>query len=221
MVTINTIGTIPDSFPLNGRTWAAVRAPVWNGSGFYPNADISSFPPSSNNWSPTARPVFDSPFPIHDARYLEDLTSLRKAFPVSTQLNSSESPSGAFSTCLGLTRVRVEPELDDLYLTLGTGIAIGGNFNFEVLNYYPFYPFPPNLATTGYDYETTKAHLLGATVNMTITTGSSTFTANVVITSDLFPSDMFDSSNLGVYITSVPVPAEFVTSFNISSIVLP
>jgi hypothetical protein len=122
---------------------------------------------------------------------------------------------------MGLNSVRVGDDTDDLYLTLGTGIAIGGNFNFQVLNYYPSVPPPPNLATTGYDYETTKAHLLGATVNMTITTNTTTFTANVVITADLFPSDMFDSSNLGVYITSVPIPAEFVTSFYISSVVLP
>lgn len=214
MVTINTIGD--DS----GRTWAAVRAPAWNGSGLVADPTFG-FPPSSNNWSPTASPYFSAPIPYHDARYLEALTSLRKAFPVSLQLNSIESPSGAFSTCLGLKRVTASEGTDDLYLTLGTGIAIGDFPNFEVLNYYPFYPPPPNLATTGYDYETTKAHLLGATVNMTITTNTTTLFESIVITSDLFPSDMFDSSNLGVYITSVPIPAEFVTSFNISSIVLP
>jgi hypothetical protein len=213
MVTTNTIGD--DS----GRTWAAVRAPAWNGSGLVFNPSFGL--PSSNNWSPTAIPYSGAPVPFHDARYMEALTSLRKAFPVSLQLTSSESPSGAFSTCLGLTRVRVDSETDDLYLTLGTGIAIGSFSSFEVRGYYPDNPAPPTLATTGYDYETTKAHLLGATVNMTITTNTTTFTANVVITADLFPSDMFDSSNLGVYITSVPIPAEFVTSFYISSVVLP
>jgi len=213
MVTINTIGD--DS----GRTWAAVRAPAWNGSGLV--ADPFFGTPSSNNWSPTAIPYSGAPTPYHDARYLEALTSLRKAFPVSLQLNSAESPSAAFSTCLGLTRVSVDSETDDLYLTLGTGIAIGSFSSFEVRGYYPAYPAPPNLATTGYDYETTKAHLLGATVNMTITTNTTTLFESIVITSDLFPSDMFDSGNLGVYITSVPVPSQSVTSFNISSVVLP
>jgi hypothetical protein len=80
-----------------------------------------------------------------------------------------ESPSGAFSTCLGVTRVSIGEDGYELYLNLGTGIAIGDFYSFQVLNYYPFYPPAPNLATTGYDYETTKAHLLGATVNMTIT----------------------------------------------------
>jgi len=217
MVTVNDIGTQPPAYegePPKGKTWAYVRAPLWNGSGFYPNAENPSFPPSSNNWSPATGA-------FHDARYMEDLTSLRKAFPVSTSLNSMESPSGAFSTCLGLTRVRVDDYTDDLYLTLGTGIAIGSYFSFEVLGYYPSYPPPPSLATTGYDYETTKNHLLGATVNMTITTNTTTFTASVVITSALFPSDMFDNTNLGVYITSVPVPAEFVNECYISSVVLP
>ncbi len=122
---------------------------------------------------------------------------------------------------MGLNSVRVGVETDDLYLTLGTGIAIGGNYNAQVLNYYPTVPPPPNLARTGYDYETTKAHLLGATVNMTITTNTTTLFESIVITSDLFPSDMFDSGNLGVYITSVPIPSQSVTSFYISSVVLP
>ena len=212
MVTISTIGD--DS----GRTWASVRAPIWNGSGL---VATTGFPPSSNNWSPTATPYSGAPVPFHDSRYLEALTSFRKAFPVSLQLNSPESPSGAFSTCLGLVRVRVDDETDALYLTLGTGIAIGDFSSFEVLNYYPTVPAPPSVATTGYDHETTKAHLLGATVNMTITTNTTTLFESIVITSDLFPSDMFDSGNLGVYITSVPIPSQSVTSFNISSIVLP
>lgn len=208
MVTISTIGD--DS----GRTWASVRAPVWNGSGFVEDPGSPFFLPMSVNWSA-------STIGTHDAGYPIDLTSLRKAFPVSTQLNSIESPSGSFSTSMGLNSVRVGVETDDLYLTLGTGIAIGGNYNAQVLNYYPTVPPPPNLARTGYDYETTKAHLLGATVNMTITTNTTTLFESIVITSDLFPSDMFDSGNLGVYITSVPVPSQSVTSFYISSIVLP
>lgn len=221
MVTVNDIGTQPPAYegePPKGTTWATVRAPLWNGSGFYPNATNPSLPWSTNNWSPSARPAFGDPNPIHDARYMEDLTSLRKAFPVSITVNSSESPSGAFSTCLGLTRVRVGEVNDDLYLTLGTGIGIGDFRSYEVRSYYPGYPFPPDLARTGYDYETTKAHLLGATVNMTITTNASTFTASVVITADLFPADMFDSSNLGVYITTT---SEFVTECYVSSVVLP
>jgi hypothetical protein len=130
-----------------------------------------------------------------------------------------ESPSGAFSTCLGVTRVSIGEDGYELYLNLGTGIAIGDFYSFQVLNYYPFYPPAPNVATTGYDYETTKAHLIGATVNMTITTNlPSTFTASVVITADLFPSDMFDNTNLGVYITTTP---GFMESFYISSVVLP
>jgi hypothetical protein len=220
MVTVNDIGTQPPAYegePPRGKTWAYVRAPLWNGSGFVANPIEPTFPPSSNNWSPSVSPNIGDPIPFHDFRYYEDLTSLRKAFPVSVSRNSIESPSASFSTPLGVVGVG-SGESYDLYLSLGTGYTLGGSYPGSVLNYYVGYPGPPDLARTGYDYETTKNHLLGATANMTITTASSTFTANVVITSALFPSDMFDSSNLGVYITTTSEP---VTSCYISSVVLP
>jgi hypothetical protein len=211
MVTTNDIGG--DS----GRTWAAVRAPLWNGSGFVPNAENPFFPWSTVNWSPTARPNFGDPNPVRDAKYAEPLTELRKAFPVSIDVTSPESPSGSFSTCLGLKMVS-SGESYDIYLALGTGIAIGDFRSYEVYNYYPIIPAPPNAATTGYDHETTKSHLVGATVNLSYTTGGTTSTASVVITTDLFPADMSNTSNLGVYVATSSEP---VTSFYISSVVLP
>ena len=221
MVTVNDIGTQPPAYvgePPKGITWAAVRAPIWNRTGFKPNPVISSFPPSSNNWSPAARPDFDAPFPFHDARYMEDLTSLRKAFPVSLQLSSAESPSGAYSTSLGVYSESTGSGSFDLYLALGVGIALGGFYNFRVYNYWPFNPSPPNVPTTGYDFETTKAHLLGATVNLSITTYTSTFTASVVITPALFTADLSDSSSKGIFITTT---SDGVIDFYISSVVLP
>jgi len=212
MVTISTIGD--DS----GRTWASVRAPIWRNTGFTANPTVPTNPPSSNNWSPRAVMNFGDPVPVHDAGYIFNLTDLRKAFPVMTQLNSIESPSGSFSTAIGVDVVWDGEETYDYYLTLGTGIAQGDFPELKVLNYYPVYPTPPSVATTGYDYETTKAHLLGATVHLTYNNLGGTFTTTVTITADLFDADMFDTGNQGILFQTASSP---VTYWYIDSIVLP
>lgn len=222
MVTVNDIGTQPPAYqgePPRGTTWATVRAPVWNTSGLVANPTNPFLPPSSNNWSPTVRQNFGDPNPKHDARYMEPLTGFRKAFPVSVNFNSPESPTGAFSTCLGVySKALGGTSGYDIYLALGTGIAIGTQYTASVYNTYAVAPGTPDAARTGYDYETTKAHLLGATVNLSYTTAVSTATASVVITSALFPADMFDSTNAGIFIRNESFPVD---SCYVSSVVLP
>ena len=202
MVTTSTIGGS------SGLTWAAVRAPVFKGDGFYINN--STFPTIvySESWATAT-----------NAGYPQALTELRKAYPYKDSGTPGvwDSYTSNASTALGCNAVYevVGGELVSItyYLTLGAGQRITTTSDSSlVFNGYRggFVNASPQ-ETTGYDHESTKSRMLGGTVNLTYYGFDNVpVTTDVTITEDLFPADMFNTtpgaSRVGVYIATIPPP---------------
>ena len=171
------------------KTWASLRAPVFNGNGF--QIDTGPIPPvvSQDNWA-TAR----------DAGYVEPLSGITKAFRFTANVAPWDSFSRSSYTPLGCCQHFVSSSgyvsIYDYVLTFGFGHYNYTSGTDEVRNAYSTFFGTDKL---GYDYETLKATLVGAVVNLTYyeQDGSST-TTDVTITADLFQQDTTGYGTSGV-----------------------
>ena len=188
------------------KTWACVRAPIWPGSGL--TLDPDNYPYlMSENWSPRMVYSYLKSQPVKDSGYPYALTGLVKAYPIVADL--SPDPGRVHYTAMGVKFVGASEETYDCYLSLGEGYNFGGVYD-QVANYVAY----GTSAQIGYDYETTKGLLLGATANVTID-GTS---YDVTIGSEMFPDDIYAYSE-GVYITNISTSSAGVWTIN--SVTLP
>lgn len=183
------------------RTWAAVRSPMFIGSGYrgtYPN---------NANWSTLNELQFGRP-PIGGAGYPSGVSELTRAFPYQQSFTTFKQASVSFSLgCawyydsgnivyklrLGRSDYQDDPSGPD-----------------EITNLGYFFGTEPYIqgAYVGYDTHNARERYRGATVNVTINlAGGGSSTHTVTISDDLFPDELnmdFHGAD-GIFITSEPV----------------
>lgn len=173
----------------SGKTWASVRAPVFKGTGY----SGTSMPYQNENWK-TAR----------SAGYPNNVTDLQRAFPFYKDNNSF--PALSASTGIGLKGGYLNFGAGKYYgITLGE-VENGNNYTVSSTDF-------------GYDHESLKALLVGATVELTyqrvFPLPAGPVTTTVTVTTDMFPADVQSGGN-GVFVTT-----DTYNDYTINSVTLP
>lgn len=147
------------------KTWAALRAPLFNGPGF----STPSMPGASDseNWNKSYPEDPDS----GSAGYPNALTDLRKAYPFRQVEGQEGGPAKCYSTALGCNQ-RIIPESGgeerlEYYLAIGEGIYDLANLPTPLDNVFDGYSTTPEEGI-GYDFISTRDHLFLAVVNVTV-----------------------------------------------------
>jgi hypothetical protein len=196
-------------------TWAALRSPMWKGSGYRDEAGGANKNMGKYNATGTAIG--------NNMVYAEALGPLSVAFPFCKN-QALPYYYWANSMCLGLTNVVTQwgndeydiPFILDFYLAHGQGIWHSSDVTEQVIN---GYTYSPDVTTglIGYDTLRAREQYRDAVVNVTFTPGPTLdpVTTDVTITDDLFPDDLnwWVSSTQGVYIGTYewPVPHDGLT----------
>lgn len=198
-------------------TWAAIRSPMWKGSGY-------RYIPEVKNQNKGK--ITQIPFSIGFSMvYVEHLGIFSVASSFRAITVAGTNTYWANSMCLGVNAVGVQqgndeegiPSIFDFYLTHGQGILSPYNedsYYEQVINGYT-YPPTVNSGAAGYDIPRTRDQYRGAVVNVTFTPGPTLppVTENVTITDELFPDNLnwsVFSPDKGIYLGTYiwPVPAE-------------
>ena len=211
--------------PTSGNTWAAVRAPIWKGTGWKEIDGTYVY----QNWS----------------RYTEDFSSgypeaegvgskLCRAFPFKQATGYGVGYADMTSTPLGVNYTLENlpgPDARRLnyYLALGSGGYVAGfDLEWVTIGYYlpnggggpSASPYP-----VGYDMPSMRSHLVGTTVNVKLKNPETNTFSNhsVAITlanvEDLLPDSqektqdnpLFSDVNVGIFIASINFTAGFPT----------
>lgn len=198
------------------KTWACVRAPIFNGPGF---TSGGSGPATSENWF-VGYP--DNPN-SGSAGYAKPLTDLLKGYPYRQAEGATGGPAVCYSTAMGCNEeayYNSDSGRHYVYrLTIGEGIldlsttptppfpAVKNPTN----NVFAGYSTPPEDGI-GYDFNTIENHLKDAVVNITVyDTNGSVYTLDVDIytTYSFQPSPPFSASPLvggQAFFTTAEIP---------------
>ena len=210
--------------PTSGNTWAAVRAPIWKGTGWKEIGGTYEY----QNWSRFTED-FSSGYP--DAEGVG--SKLCRAFPFKKATGTGVGYADMTSTPIGVNyTIEILPGPDarriNYYLALGSGAYYYAGFDVEwvTIGYNlpnggdgpASSPYP-----VGYDMPSMRSHLVGTTVNVKLKNPetNSFFNYSVAITlanvEQLLPDNQektvdnpyFADVNVGIYIASINFTAGF------------